>query len=90
MSEEAQEGKQAYLEKRKPDFAQFPKRPDRSLPSGPVRRIGVRRRSPTLARVGRRAASHRVGAGGAAADVGGGGGAGAGGHGGGGRRMPTA
>ena len=27
MSEEAQEGKQAYLEKRKPDFAQFPKRP---------------------------------------------------------------
>jgi naphthoate synthase len=27
MSEEAQEGKQAYVEKRKPDFAQFPKRP---------------------------------------------------------------
>ena len=27
MSEEAQEGKRAYLEKRPPDFAQFPKRP---------------------------------------------------------------
>ncbi|HUF85603.1 MAG TPA: enoyl-CoA hydratase-related protein, partial [Acidimicrobiia bacterium] len=27
MSEEAQEGKQAYLEKRRPDFGQFPKRP---------------------------------------------------------------
>jgi naphthoate synthase len=27
MSEEAQEGKRAYLEKRKPDFAQYPKRP---------------------------------------------------------------
>jgi naphthoate synthase len=27
MSEEAQEGKQAYLEKRRPDFEQFPKRP---------------------------------------------------------------
>jgi naphthoate synthase len=27
MSEEAQEGKRAYLEKRTPDFAQFPKRP---------------------------------------------------------------
>jgi naphthoate synthase len=27
MSEEAQEGKRAYLEKRVPDFAQFPKRP---------------------------------------------------------------
>ena len=27
MSEEAQEGKRAYLEKRKPDFDQFPKRP---------------------------------------------------------------
>ncbi len=27
MSEEAQEGKRAYLEKRQPDFAQFPKRP---------------------------------------------------------------
>jgi len=27
MSEEAQEGKQAYLEKRKPDFDQYPKRP---------------------------------------------------------------
>ena len=27
MSEEAQEGKHAYLEKRKPDFDQFPKRP---------------------------------------------------------------
>ena len=27
MSEEAQEGKQAYVEKRKPNFAQFPKRP---------------------------------------------------------------
>ncbi len=27
MSEEAQEGKRAYLEKRAPDFAQFPKRP---------------------------------------------------------------
>jgi naphthoate synthase len=27
MSEEAQEGKNAYLDKRKPDFGQFPKRP---------------------------------------------------------------
>jgi naphthoate synthase len=27
MSEEAQEGRQAYVEKRKPDFARFPKRP---------------------------------------------------------------
>jgi naphthoate synthase len=27
MSEEAQEGKQAYLDKRRPDFGQFPKRP---------------------------------------------------------------
>jgi naphthoate synthase len=27
MGEEAQEGKRAYLEKRKPDFDQFPKRP---------------------------------------------------------------
>jgi naphthoate synthase len=27
MSEEAQEGKQAYLDKRRPDFEQFPKRP---------------------------------------------------------------
>jgi naphthoate synthase len=27
MSEEAREGKQAYLEKRRPDFDQFPKRP---------------------------------------------------------------
>jgi naphthoate synthase len=27
MSEEAQEGKRAYLEKRRPDFAQYPKRP---------------------------------------------------------------
>jgi naphthoate synthase len=27
MTEEAQEGKRAYLEKRKPDFQQFPKRP---------------------------------------------------------------
>jgi len=27
MSEEAQEGKRAYLEKRRPDFDQFPKRP---------------------------------------------------------------
>ncbi len=27
MSEEAQEGRNAYVEKRKPDFAQFPKRP---------------------------------------------------------------
>ena len=27
MSEEAQEGKRAYLEKRTPDFEQFPKRP---------------------------------------------------------------
>lgn len=27
MSEEAQEGKQAFLEKRKPDFTQFPRRP---------------------------------------------------------------
>jgi naphthoate synthase len=27
MTEEAQEGKRAYLEKRPPDFAQFPKRP---------------------------------------------------------------
>jgi naphthoate synthase len=27
MGEEAQEGKRAYLEKRRPDFDQFPKRP---------------------------------------------------------------
>jgi len=27
MSEEAQEGKQAYLEKRRPEFDRFPKRP---------------------------------------------------------------
>jgi naphthoate synthase len=27
MSEEAAEGRQAYLEKRKPDFSQFPRRP---------------------------------------------------------------
>jgi naphthoate synthase len=27
MSEEAAEGRQAYLEKRKPDYAQFPRRP---------------------------------------------------------------
>jgi naphthoate synthase len=27
MTEEAQEGKQAYLDKRRPDFDQFPKRP---------------------------------------------------------------
>ena len=27
MSEEAQEGKQAYLEKRRPEFGRFPKRP---------------------------------------------------------------
>ncbi|HEY7107430.1 MAG TPA: 1,4-dihydroxy-2-naphthoyl-CoA synthase [Acidimicrobiia bacterium] len=27
MSEEAQEGRQAYVEKRRPDFAQYPKRP---------------------------------------------------------------
>ena len=27
MTEEAQEGKNAYLEKRRPDFDQFPKRP---------------------------------------------------------------
>ena len=27
MTEEAQEGKNAYLEKRKPDFDQYPKRP---------------------------------------------------------------
>ena len=27
MSEEAQEGRDAYVEKRKPDFAQFPRRP---------------------------------------------------------------
>jgi naphthoate synthase len=27
MSEEAQEGRDAYLEKRAPDFAQFPRRP---------------------------------------------------------------
>jgi 1,4-dihydroxy-2-naphthoyl-CoA synthase len=27
MSEEAREGKQAYLEKRRPDFDQYPKRP---------------------------------------------------------------
>ena len=27
MTEEAQEGKHAYLEKRTPDFDQFPKRP---------------------------------------------------------------
>jgi naphthoate synthase len=27
MSEEAQEGRNAYKEKRRPDFSQFPKRP---------------------------------------------------------------
>jgi naphthoate synthase len=27
MSEEAAEGRQAYLEKRAPDFSQFPRRP---------------------------------------------------------------
>jgi naphthoate synthase len=27
MTEEAQEGKQAYLERRRPDFDRFPKRP---------------------------------------------------------------
>jgi naphthoate synthase len=27
MTEEAQEGKQAYLERRKPDFGKFPRRP---------------------------------------------------------------
>ena len=27
VSEEAQEGRDAYLEKRKPDFSQFPRRP---------------------------------------------------------------
>ena len=27
MSEEAQEGRNAYLEKRKPDFSKFPRRP---------------------------------------------------------------
>ena len=27
MSDEAQEGRDAYVEKRKPDFGQFPKRP---------------------------------------------------------------
>jgi naphthoate synthase len=27
LSEEAQEGKRAYLEKRPPDFGRFPKRP---------------------------------------------------------------
>ena len=27
MSEEAREGKQAYLDKRRPDFDQYPKRP---------------------------------------------------------------
>ena len=27
MTEEAQEGKNAYLEKRRPEFEQFPKRP---------------------------------------------------------------
>jgi naphthoate synthase len=27
MSEEAQEGRNAYQQKRKPDFAQFPRRP---------------------------------------------------------------
>jgi naphthoate synthase len=27
MSEEAQEGRNAYKEKRKPDFGKFPKRP---------------------------------------------------------------
>jgi naphthoate synthase len=27
MSEEAQEGRDAYLEKRRPDFSQFPRRP---------------------------------------------------------------
>jgi naphthoate synthase len=27
MSEEAQEGKNAYVQKRRPDFGQFPKRP---------------------------------------------------------------
>ena len=38
MSEEAQEGKRAYLEKRRPDFDQFPKRPDAHLRTGVVRR----------------------------------------------------
>ncbi len=27
MSEEAQEGKRAYLERRRPDFSKFPRRP---------------------------------------------------------------
>jgi naphthoate synthase len=27
MSEEAAEGRRSYLEKRKPDFSQFPRRP---------------------------------------------------------------
>jgi naphthoate synthase len=27
MTEEAQEGRQAYVEKRKPDFSTFPRRP---------------------------------------------------------------
>jgi naphthoate synthase len=27
MSDEAQEGRDAYVEKRRPDFSQFPKRP---------------------------------------------------------------
>ena len=27
MSEEAQEGRNSFVEKRKPDFSQFPKRP---------------------------------------------------------------
>ena len=27
LSEEAQEGRNAYVEKRKPDFSRFPKRP---------------------------------------------------------------
>src|SRR5258708_28481845 len=38
MSEEAQEGRGAYLQKRKPDFSKFPKRPRCSRPRPPFRR----------------------------------------------------
>ncbi len=46
MSEEAQEGKNAYLEKRTPDFDQFPKRPCGIVASRgrlPLRTASVRR-----------------------------------------------